>query len=88
MFADVLPWLRVGAVAPLSIGHWLGATARWLRQFACGVSGHDLMLRTSPTRIFLQCAACRHQSRGWQVDVRPCYRTALTVRERGRRPCL
>jgi hypothetical protein len=77
MFADVLPRLRFeGAVTPVSIRYWLAAAALWVRQLVCGVRGHDMLLRTSSTRIFLECAGCAHQSHGWQLDVRPRFRTA------------
>lgn len=45
----------------------LGGMARRLDHFACGLTGHDQMLRFEPKRLSLQCARCGHQTRGWEI---------------------
>jgi hypothetical protein len=41
----------------------------WIRQAFCGLHGHDLMVHFERRRIFLQCAACGHQTPGWSLAV-------------------
>lgn len=36
-----------------------------LRQFLCGLGGHELMRSYSPGRICLRCVVCAHESPGW-----------------------
>jgi hypothetical protein len=45
----------------------LGGMARRLDHFACGLTGHDEMLRFEPKRLSLQCARCGHQTPGWEI---------------------
>jgi hypothetical protein len=42
-------------------------TADQLRQFVCGLHGHDALLHFERGRISLQCASCGHESPGWEV---------------------
>lgn len=58
------------AVALLAFGLGLGcglvltaAVERW----PCLRSGHDWRPHFTPTRIFLACATCGHQSPGWDL---------------------
>jgi hypothetical protein len=38
-----------------------------LRQFVCGLHGHDEFLHFEQGRISLQCVSCGYQSPGWEV---------------------
>lgn len=53
--------------------------ADWLTQFfqrasrragqmSCGITGHNVLLRYSPTRLSLQCASCGYESPGWEIE--------------------
>lgn len=42
------------------------ATAH-VRQFLCGLHGHDALLHFEETRISLLCASCGHQTPGWDL---------------------
>ena len=53
--------------------------ADWLTQFfqrasrragqlRCGITGHNVLLRYSPTRLSLQCASCGYESPGWEIE--------------------
>lgn len=45
----------------------LGGMARRLDHFACGLTGHDELLRFEPKRLSLQCTRCGHQTPGWEI---------------------
>ncbi len=45
----------------------LGGVARRLDQFACGLAGHDELLRFEPRRLSLRCTRCGHQTVGWEM---------------------
>ena len=38
-----------------------------LRQFLCGLRGHDSLLHFEQGRMRLRCASCGHESPGWDV---------------------
>jgi len=38
-----------------------------LRQWMCGLHGHDELLHFEQGRISLQCVSCGYQSPGWEV---------------------
>jgi hypothetical protein len=42
----------------------------WLRQFMCGLHGHDSVLHFERNRVLLRCTSCGHDSPGWQVSER------------------
>jgi hypothetical protein len=42
-------------------------TADQVRQFICGLHGHDALLHFERGKISLQCASCGHESPGWDV---------------------
>jgi hypothetical protein len=48
-----------------------------IRQFWCGLHGHDTFLQFEQSRMFLQCVSCGHQSPGWELDQAP---PSVTVR--------
>jgi hypothetical protein len=45
----------------------LGGMARRFDQFACGLAGHDQLLRFEPRRLSLRCTRCGHQTAGWTL---------------------
>jgi hypothetical protein len=42
-------------------------TADSVRQFICGLHGHDALLHFEHGRMSLLCASCGHESPGWEV---------------------
>lgn len=38
-----------------------------MRQFLCGLHGHDALLHFEQGRISLQCTSCGYQTPGWEV---------------------
>ena len=38
-----------------------------VRQFLCGLHGHDTLLHFERCRISLQCASCGYETPGWEV---------------------
>ena len=48
-----------------------------LRQWFCGLHGHDSLLQFERNRIFLQCASCGFETPGWQIAQRRLPRTHL-----------
>lgn len=53
-----------------------------MRQFACGLRGHDALIQFEPNRLYLRCATCGHESQGWALDQR---RPRLRLRGDARR---
>ena len=45
----------------------LGGLTRRLDQFACGLAGHDELMRFEPKRLSLRCTRCGHQTEGWDM---------------------
>ena len=48
-----------------------------LRQFICGLHGHDTLLHFEQGRMSLQCTSCGYETRGW--DLRRAHRTQSTT---------
>jgi len=44
-----------------------GQMRKWFRQFFCGLTGHNTMLRYEDERLALWCTDCGHESPGWEV---------------------
>ena len=70
----------------VSHGHGVFAhAARQVRQFMCGLNGHDMLLHFGNQRhVSLICTSCGYQSPGWNVPgapVRP--ESGPLVREHG-----
>jgi hypothetical protein len=38
-----------------------------VRQFICGLHGHDALLHFAPGRLSLQCVSCGYESEGWDL---------------------
>jgi hypothetical protein len=45
----------------------LVSAARQVRQFICGLHGHDALLHFDQRHVSLLCAACGHESPGWDL---------------------
>lgn len=41
-----------------------------LRQFVCQLRGHDPVLQFEPSRLFLRCLSCGHETPGWIQDMK------------------
>ena len=54
------------APAELPIGA-IGRAAGHVRQFLCGLHGHDALLHFEQGRMSLQCVSCGYESPGWDV---------------------
>ena len=42
-----------------------------VRQFICGLHGHDALLHFDQGRISLLCTSCGYESPGWEVKAAP-----------------
>jgi hypothetical protein len=42
-----------------------------VRQFICGLHGHDALLHFGQGRMSLQCTSCGYESPGWDVNAEP-----------------
>lgn len=42
-------------------------TAGLVRQFICGLHGHDALLHFEQGRMSLQCTSCGYETPGWDV---------------------
>jgi hypothetical protein len=42
-----------------------------LKQFYCGLHGHDTLMHFEKNRVYLQCASCGHTTPGWALNERP-----------------
>ena len=39
-----------------------------IRQFFCGLQGHDALLHFEKTRVSLQCVSCGYETPGWELQ--------------------
>jgi hypothetical protein len=53
--------------APAFFGRMLGH----VRQFICGLHGHDALLHFGQGRLSLQCTSCGYETPGWDVKGDP-----------------
>jgi hypothetical protein len=53
-----------------------------LRQFICGLHGHDSLLHFSEGRVSLLCSSCGHETPGWDVKGSPVRREAARAESR------
>ena len=45
----------------------LVSAAKQVRQFICGLHGHDALLHFDQRHVSLRCVLCGHESPGWHV---------------------
>jgi hypothetical protein len=62
--------------SPATAGFFV-RTAEQVRQFFCGLHGHDALLHFEHGRLSLLCTSCGYESPGWEV------KAAQARRERG-----
>ena len=43
----------------------------YVRQFMCGLHGHDALLHFEQSRVSLQCTSCGYESPGWDLKGAP-----------------
>jgi hypothetical protein len=65
---------------PVAMGLLARAVVQ-VRQFICGLHGHDALLHFGHGRISLQCTSCGYETPGWDVNAAP----GRTVVERNAR---
>jgi len=53
--------------------------AEQLRQFVCGLHGHDALLHFEQGRMSLQCTSCGHETPGWDLGSSQTSETANTA---------
>ena len=53
-----------------------------LRQFICGLHGHDALLHFEQGRISLQCTSCGYETPGWDVKGRAEVEAPMTAKPR------
>jgi hypothetical protein len=51
-----------------------------LRQFVCGLHGHDALLHFEKTRLSMRCTTCGYETPGW--DLKPAPRLAAEHKPR------
>jgi hypothetical protein len=56
-----------------------------LRQFICGLHGHDSLLHFADGRVSLLCSSCGHETPGWDVKSKPVRQAVQTPERRGAR---
>ncbi|MBS1816621.1 MAG: hypothetical protein JSU08_01700 [Acidobacteria bacterium] len=44
-----------------------------VRQFVCGLHGHDSLLEFGRGRLSLKCVSCGHETPGWDLKTRPAH---------------
>jgi hypothetical protein len=49
----------------------MARTAEQVRQFICGLHGHDALLHFEQGRVSLLCTSCGHESPGWDTKREP-----------------
>jgi hypothetical protein len=55
-------------------------TAMHVRQFICGLHGHDTLFHFNQRHVSLVCAACGYESPGWNVPGSDSLRATTSVR--------
>ena len=58
------PPISAPAQPPIGL---IGRAAGHVRQFLCGLHGHDALLHFGQGRLSLQCTSCGYETPGWDV---------------------
>ena len=66
MFTDYAPQPTTAGVTDNNI---IVRAAEQLKEFFCGLHGHDALLHFEQSRMSLQCASCGYETPGW--DLKP-----------------
>jgi hypothetical protein len=75
MLTDSTQHQHNAALKPAGV---LARAAERVKQFACGLHGHDPLLHFDHGRMSLKCASCGYESPGWEIKEAP----AIANRER------
>jgi hypothetical protein len=59
---------RHGDTHPASNGSVFSRLSQAVRQWLCGLRGHDTVLHFEDKRVMLRCTSCGHDSPGWHID--------------------
>ena len=51
-----------------------------VRQFLCGLHGHDALLHFADGRMSLQCTSCGYETPGWEVGAKEREQAAESTR--------
>ncbi|HUR34547.1 MAG TPA: hypothetical protein VM032_12180 [Vicinamibacterales bacterium] len=57
----------------------------WVRQFVCGLHGHDSLMQFERGRLSLKCTSCGHESPGWDLRRQQATETAAAAGPERRR---
>lgn len=60
----------------------MARAATQVRQFVCGLHGHDSLLHFEHGRISLLCTSCGHETPGWEVKAASARRDAVETNPR------
>lgn len=60
----------------------LSGVGESVRQFICGLHGHDSLLHFEQGRMSLLCSSCGHETPGWDVKTAPAKRDAAQTADR------
>ena len=60
----------------------LSGVGESVRQFICGLHGHDSLLHFEQGRMSLLCSSCGHETPGWDVKSAPAQREVVQTADR------
>jgi hypothetical protein len=60
----------------------LSGVGESVRQFICGLHGHDSLLHFEQGRMSLLCSSCGHETPGWDVKTAPAQREVAQTADR------
>jgi hypothetical protein len=69
----------------MSHSHELGMITRameQMRQFVCGLHGHDALLHFQEGRLSLQCTSCGYETPGWDLKTEQARGDVVTAQPR------
>jgi hypothetical protein len=53
---------------PQATTGFITRTVEQMRQFICGLHGHDALLHFGQGRMSLQCTSCGYETPGWDIN--------------------
>ena len=85
MFTDLAQETKGPATTDTSL---LERAGMQVRQFICGLHGHDSLLHFEEARISLLCASCGHETPGWETGPRAAREQRAAARNVVRMPLI
>ena len=67
---------------PTATSRVMARVGEQMRQFICGLHGHDSLLHFEDGRMSLLCSSCGHQTPGWDVKGGPQQHEAASTERR------